>query len=260
MPAVILFQYLLLYPVKNLGLWYPLKHISGSLQKCCPWKPLPVIVDTWDSLGFRNLSFFGPKCPGAFVGVFLHILGLALVLSGLPLSMAAKSCTQTGPCLGDGFSAALTGGEECLHKGCFASSSNSAFKPKHLQLLPAKLRDEQHPQDTILDGACWCSLNPKINFKPLIYLWEHNKFVTEVIIKAYSLWSTDTFGHAGFEKASHLAIAWEVLQKVWGALVWQMITARQRCWVRATACAGGSAEMALLLPWPLVKAPSVTRD
>lgn len=96
MPAVILFQYLLLNPVKNLGLWYTLKHISGScLQKCCPWKPLPVIVDTWDSLGFRDLSFSGPKCPEAFIGVFLHILGLALVLSGLPLLMTAKSCPKT---------------------------------------------------------------------------------------------------------------------------------------------------------------------
>lgn len=128
----------------------------------------------------------------------------------------------------------------CLHKGCFASasSSNSAFKPKHLQLLPAQLRDEQHgrhARDTILGGACPWSLNPKINFKPLIYLWEHNKFVTEVIMKTCKLWSADSFGHAGFQQAFSLGhSSGGVLQNVWGALVWQMITARQRCWVRAT--------------------------
>lgn len=126
MPALILFQYLLLNPVKNLGLRYPLKRISGScLQECCPWKPLPVVVDTWDSLGFRNLSFSGPKCPEAFIGVFLHILGLALVLSWLPLSTTAKSCTERASraLLGGGVQCSTgsfrSGGEEHLHKGCY---------------------------------------------------------------------------------------------------------------------------------------------
>lgn len=266
MPALILFQYLLLNPVKNLGLQYPLKRISGScLQECCLWKPLPVVVDTWDSLGFRNLSFSGPKCPEAFIGVFLHILGLALVLSGLPLPTTAESCTERASraLLGGGVqcstgSSAVLGRSVCT-KGAIASASpsNSAFKPKHLQLLPAQLRDEQHgrhPQDTILHGARQWSLNPQINFKPRINLWEHNKFVTEVIMK---LWSADAFGHAGFEEVFSLGhSSGGVLQKVWGALVWQMITDKQRCWVRAAAgCAGGSAEVTAWLPWPLVSAP-----
>lgn len=102
MSAIILFQYLWLDPIKNLGLSYPLKHSSGSgIQESCPWKTLLVIVDTWDSLGFRNLSFSGQKYPEAFIDLVLHILSLVLVLLGCLCRWLPKMAA--GPCLVGGF-------------------------------------------------------------------------------------------------------------------------------------------------------------
>lgn len=56
-----------------------------------------------------------------------------------------------------------------------------------------------------------------------------------MIMKTCKLWSADSFGHAGFEQASSLGhSSGGVMQKKGvRSTCLQIITARQRCWVRA---------------------------
>lgn len=125
MPAVILFQYLRLDPIKNLGLWYPLKQGLGScIQESWPWKPLPVAVDTWDSVGFRNFSFSGQKYPEAFLDVVLHILSLVLALFGLP-----EWKQSAGPRLVGGVSARLTPSVVVMVGACLLHSGPAVTSP-----------------------------------------------------------------------------------------------------------------------------------
>lgn len=74
MPALILFQYLLLNPVKNLGLRYPLKAYFRQLpSRVLPMETSPSCCRHLRFLRFQKLKLFWPKMSwGIYRCVFAH--------------------------------------------------------------------------------------------------------------------------------------------------------------------------------------------